>query len=102
MKLEINQVWVSQTHPHESFRIHGGMVDTCADAFKDESIPFSEQPETAKIFFWERVDREEFIKYVDKKNGENAESTHPYAWCGASKKYSLTAKIRKFNMVQSD
>ena len=98
MKLEIGQVWVSESNPHESFKIYDGCVDTCVDAFEDESIPFDKQPETVKVFFWERLDREAFFKFVDEKKGKNRESTYPYAWCGESKKSSLVAKIKKNDM----
>ncbi|MFV4887439.1 hypothetical protein RY279_18525 [Bacillus velezensis] len=99
MKLEIGQEWVSEKHPHENFRIYGGVVDTCADSFKDESIRFDEQPEGAKIFFWERADYASFDKYVESKLGRNRESTYPFARCGETKKSGLVAKIKKFNMV---
>jgi hypothetical protein len=101
MKLEIGQVWISESNPHESFKIYDGIIDTCADAFRDESLPFSEQPETAKIFFWERVDREAFLKFVKEKKGDS-DSTYPYAWCGESKKGYLMSKIKKYNMKLLD
>ena len=64
MKLEIGQVWISDINPHENFKIYDGIVDTCVDAFEDETIPFNEQPESVKIFFWERVNREAFSKFI--------------------------------------
>lgn len=98
MKLEIGQVWISESSPHENFKIYDGIVDTCADSFEDESIPFDKQPETAKIFFWERLDRKAFLNFVEDKKGKKADSTYPYAWCGESKKNSLVAKIKKHQM----
>lgn len=101
MKLKIGQTWLSDSHPHESFKIYDGIVDTCVDAFEDESIPFDEQPETVKVFFWERVDFDSFISFVEKKTG-NIESTYPYAWSSECKKSSLIRKIRKYNMYLAD
>ncbi|MCY8922166.1 hypothetical protein [Bacillus atrophaeus] len=99
MELKIGQEWISEKHPHENFKIYGGIVDTCVDSFKDESIPFDEQPEGAKIFFWERTDNVSFNKYVESRLGSNRDSTHPFARCGESKKSGLIAKIKKFNMT---
>lgn len=98
MRLEIGQVWVSDSNPHESFKIYDGIVDTCVDAFEDESIPFNEQPESTKIFFWERTDRKAFLRFVEAKKGKKVDSTYPYAWCGESKKGVMVAKIKKNNM----
>lgn len=98
MKLEIGKVWISDINPHENFKIYDGIVDTCVDAFEDETIPFNEQPESVKIFFWERVNREAFSKFIEEKKGRYSETTYPYAWCGESKKSSLVAKIKKNNM----
>lgn len=102
MKLEIGQTWVSQLNPHESFRIYNGVVDTCVDSFKDETIPFDEQPETTKIFFWERADRLAFDQFVKGKKGKNYENSFPYAWCGECKKSSLVSKIKNNEMVLLD
>ncbi|PSA89279.1 hypothetical protein C6370_20115 [Bacillus atrophaeus] len=99
MELKIGQEWISEKHPHENFKIYGGIVDTCVDLFNDESVPFDEQPEGAKIFFWERTDYASFDKYVESKLGRNRDSTHPFARCGETKKSGLIAKIRKFNMT---
>ncbi len=98
LQLEIGQVWISESSPHENFKIYDGIVDTCVDAFEDESVPFNDQPESTKIFFWERLDRQSFLKFVEEKKGENSDSTYPYAWCGESKKASLVSKIKKHNM----
>jgi hypothetical protein len=98
MKLKIGQTWISEESPHESFKIYDGIVDTCVDAFKDETIPFNEQPESAKIFFWERLDRKAFLEFVKSKKSENSESTYPYAWCGESKKNAIVSKIKNHKM----
>jgi hypothetical protein len=98
MELKIGQTWVSEESPHESFRIYDGFVDSTCDSIKDFNLPFDEQPESSKIFFWERLDRKIFLDFVKEKKGENFESTYPYAWCGESKKNTLVAKIKKHKM----
>ncbi|MDX8288853.1 hypothetical protein SLL00_03570 [Metabacillus indicus] len=100
MKLEIGQTWVSEINPHENFTIYDGAIDTCADAYKDESIPFNEQPESAKILFWKRTDEKAFEKFIQDNYGEGT-STYPFAWYGASKKAALTTKIKKNHMKLS-
>lgn len=98
MKIEIGQKWVSEKHPWQDFEIYDGVVDTCVDAFKDESIPFDEQPETAKIFFWRRNNDSAFEGFIRKVKGEDAETTHPYAWYGEGKKTAIVSKIKKYKM----
>ncbi|MGN7183659.1 hypothetical protein [Cytobacillus kochii] len=98
MKLEVGQVWESKEFPHENFRIYDGVVDTTVDAFEDEFMSFDEQPESCKIFFWERTNHKEFMKFVVDKKGLNSDSTYPYAWCGECKKSSIVRKIKKNNM----
>lgn len=98
MNIQIGQTWISETHPHESFKIYDGVVDTCVDAFSDETIEFDKQPESCKIFFWERCEKAMFEKFLDEKLGIGRDSSYPYAWCGESKKSSIVKKIRKYNM----
>lgn len=98
MKIQIGQTWVSEDSPHENFKIYDGIIDTCVDAFEDESLPFDEQPETTKIFFWERINTEEFNNFVASKKGDDYKSSYPYAWAGESKKQYILNKIKKFNM----
>lgn len=99
MKLGIGQIWNSKKHPEQDFKIYDGTIDACMDAFQDESIPFDEQPETTKIFFWERTNEKAFDKFVEEKLGRNPSTTYPYAWCGESKKQSLVKRIRDFEMA---
>lgn len=98
MKLEIGQIWKSEKHPEQDFKIYDGIVDTCVDAFEDESIPFDKQPETVKIFFWERANIKAFNRFIDEKLGKKAVNTYPYAWNGESKKQALIKKIRDYEM----
>lgn len=98
MELRIGQVWVSEKYPWQDFKIYDGVVDTCVDAFQDESIPFGEQPETAKIFLWRRINDDAFDNFIRKLKGAETETTHPYAWCGESKKASIVSKIKKYKM----
>ena len=99
MKLEIGQKWVSGNNPYEDFEIYDGIVDTCNDSFQDESIPFEEQPESAKIYFWRRINDDAFEKFIVRKKGVNCESTYPYAWSGETKKQTIVSKIKKNNMT---
>lgn len=98
MKLEIGQTWVSDEYPHENFKIYDGVIDTTCESVKDFTLPFEEQPDGSKIFFWERINGVVFMRFVAEKKGENAESTYPYAWCGEVKKGVLQSKIKKYNM----
>lgn len=98
MILRLGQVWKSEKYPHEDFKIYDGIADTCVDAFQDESIPFDEQPETVKIFFWERANQKAFNDFVDGKLGVNAVNTFPYMWCGECKKQVLIKKIKEYEM----
>ncbi|MEM5009304.1 hypothetical protein WKH57_01155 [Niallia taxi] len=100
-KLEIGQTWISEDHPHESFMIYDGIIDTCVDSFEDESLPFNEQPETTKIFFWERINRQAFFNFVEGKKGVNYDTTYPYSWCGETKKQTIVNKIKKYGMKLS-
>ena len=110
MKLEIGQTWISESHPHESFKIYSGIEDSfvLSDMEIYEPLEFNELPEKAKIFFWERVDIEAFNKFVADKKGlsyedfmESNKNTYPYAWAGESKKPVLTKKIKQDNMKLS-
>lgn len=98
MKLEIGQKWISESNSYEDFEIYDGIVDTCDDSFEDESIPFNEQPESVKIYFWRRINDDAFEKFIVSKKGVNYESTYPYAWSGETKKKSIVNKIKKNNM----
>lgn len=98
MKIEIGQTWESKTYPHEDFRIYDGVIDTCVDSFEDHTLPFEQQPEGTKIFFWRRINDEAFDKFVVSKKGEKYETTFPYAWCGECKKSGIINKIRKYDM----
>lgn len=103
MKLQLGDIWISDTHPHESFEIYGGVLDTCTDTEVRWDKYYEEQPESIKILFWRKHDLDVFNTYADKnkKNKEN-QSTYPYAWCGECKKYSLTKKIKEYNMRLSN
>ncbi|WP_079709805.1 hypothetical protein [Paraliobacillus ryukyuensis] len=99
LELKIGQEWISDDNPHESFKIYDGIIDTCVDAFKDETLSFDEQPESTKIFFWERINREAFNDFIDKVKGKDSENTYPYAWCGESRKATIVNKIKNNNMI---
>lgn len=100
IKLEIGQVWRSKTHPHEDFKIYDGIEDSIvlSDMEIYETLPFEKLPETAKIYFWERVNDNAFDEFVKSKKGEDYENTYPYAWSGECKKQVLVNKIKKYNM----
>jgi hypothetical protein len=98
MKLKIDQTWKSENHPHENFKIYDVDIDTTCDCIKDFTLPFEQQPEASKIYFWERTNKEAFEQFVIDKKGNNYDSTYPYAWAGESKKSYLVSKIKKFNM----
>jgi len=102
MKLKLGDIWISESHPQESFEIYGGSVDTCTDMEVKYDKSFEEQYEYNKIFFWRKHDIDKFNKYIEHKLGNKVNSTYPYAWCGECKKYTLTKKIKDFNMKLSD
>lgn|GEM_PF-3475674 len=97
MYLGIGQIWWSSEFPHESFEIYSGIVDTTVDSFSDESLPFENQPEGAKIFFWKRADSDAFQGFIDDKY-KGRDSIYPHSWYGESKKSSLISKIKKYKM----
>lgn len=97
--LEIGQIWISESHPYESFKIYDGVGDGNVVDFYVHDFLFTELPEKAKIYFWKRVDQKAFEEFITEKKGENYDSTYPWAWCGESKKNILVNKIRKYNMV---
>lgn len=102
MRLRLGDIWISESHPHESFEIYGGTVDTCTDAEVKFDKSFDEQYESNKIFFWRKHNIEEFNKYIEKKLEKQSLNTYPYTWCGECKKYALTKKIKDFNMKLSE
>lgn len=97
MKLEVNQIWISDTHPHESFKIYAGEINTCAEVDVKYGEPFENQPEGAKIYFWERYDDKAYTEFLLDKLGRTY-NTYPYAFGGACGKSSLVSKIKKYNM----
>jgi hypothetical protein len=102
MKIEIGQKWISETHPHENLEIYDGEKDLIeiSDMEIDYAfdIPFNDLPEKAKIYFWQRTNKEAFDKFIVKKKGNSYDTTYPYAWAGESKKSAITSKIKKYNM----
>ena len=100
MKLKIGQTWISKTHPHEDFEIYDGVDDSfvMSDMELYGEYEFDELPETAKIFFWKRVNDDAFHEFIVSKKGENYDSAFPYANCGECKKGTLVNKIKKYNM----
>lgn len=62
MKIEIGQICVSESHPHESFKIYDGIEDSfvLSDMEIYHKIPFNELPETAKIFFGKGLMKKHF------------------------------------------
>ena len=100
MKLCIGQKYISKTHPHEDFEIYNGVDDSfvMSDMELYGEYEFDELPETAKIFFWKRINLEAFDKFVASKKGEDYDTTFPYANCGECKKGTLVNKIKKYNM----
>lgn len=93
MNLEKNQEWISNTHPHENFKIY------------DLIIQEWDHHPTQTFYCWERTDLDAFNEFVAKKKGMTADefdksnkSTYPYAWTGESQKGYLMNKIKKFNM----
>lgn len=100
MKLLIGQEWMSESHPHENFKVTGGVIDTCSDQYdhdKHFELPFVLNLESTKIFFWERTDAESFNAFLYEKIGDK-DSTYPYAWNGECKKPALVRRIKKYNM----
>jgi hypothetical protein len=102
MLLDIGQKWVSKEHPYEDFEIYDGTYDERILGEKDLSYdtPFFQLPESAKIFFWKRINEKEFNKFLDEHGKKNSESTYPFAWFGESKKDTLIRKINKYNMME--
>lgn len=101
MKLKVGQRWISITNPHEDFEIYDGVEDSIvlSDLEKEYDLnDFENLPESAKVFFWRRINDEAFDDFVKSKKGDNYESTYPYTWCGESKKTVLVSKIKKYNM----
>ncbi len=98
MKLTIGQVWISETHPHESFKIYDGKLVDSKHSFKRKVKEFDEQPESIKIYMWERADRESYLSYSEKAMGDKLSGTLPYAWASECKRETLMRKIRKFDM----
>ncbi|MBA4293785.1 hypothetical protein C0431_12555 [bacterium] len=99
-EFHVGQTWVSLTHPHESFQIVGGTIDTCSDAYEEDMYgrPFEDHPESTKIFFWNRSDLNAFNDFLDSKFGDRP-NTYPYAWTGECKRGSLLNKIRAYHMT---
>ena len=100
VKLLIGQEWVSKSHPHENFRITGGVIDTCSDQYdhdKHFELTFDVNPESTKIFFWERTNIETFNKFLSKEIGDK-DSAYPYSWNGECKKPTLVRRIKKYDM----
>ena len=69
MKIKIDQTWISESHPHENFKIYDGILDSYILSDKDINldIEFDQAPEAAKIFFWERISLEAFDLWEVKK-----------------------------------
>jgi hypothetical protein len=93
IKLENNQIWRSETCPHEEFKIY------------DVIIQEWDHHPTEIFYCWERVNLEEFNKYVAERKNMTIEefcqsnkSTHPFAWAGESQRNVLVNKIKKCNM----
>ncbi|WP_342532720.1 hypothetical protein MHB40_14760 [Lysinibacillus sp. FSL K6-0057] len=101
MRLKLGQIWISESHPHESFMIYSGEIDTCTDSEIKYDESFDNQYECNKIFFWDRYDTDAYIDFLTHKLGRTID-TYPYASCGECKKGSLVRKIRKYNMKLSD
>jgi hypothetical protein len=104
MELEIGQKWESETHPHENFEIYDRSVDSYVLSDMGISVvnTFDELPETAKLFFWQRTNKEEFDQFLISKKGKEYDTTYPYAWAGESKKKTIMNKINKYNMKLSN
>lgn len=93
MELEVGQIWISEDSPHENFEIY--------DVIEQE---WDNHPK--EVFYcWKRTNIKEFNEFVAIKKGMSLEdfekstkTTFPYAWCGESKKSSISAKIKKNNM----
>lgn len=98
MKLTIGQVWISKTHPHESFKIYDGKLVDSEVNFKNKIEEFNKLPESSKIYLWERTDFKSYLDYSEKSMGDKLTGTLPYAWASECKRETLMRKIRKFNM----
>lgn len=94
IKLENNQVWVSNSHPHENFKIYNIITQEW------------DHHDSETFYCWERINIDDFNSYIAAKKNmtlkefmDSNKTTYPYAWCGESKRGAIVSKIKKYNMI---
>ncbi len=80
MKIEINQIWISENHPHENFKIY--------DIINDISL----------IYCWKRIDDQSFENFIASVKGKNYKNTFPYSLYGECRINGIKQKIKKYDM----